>query len=175
MGKGGGGGETSLTRELAGASREQRTAFAPLQGMLLKQGGTGLRTGGIGARIPDIQRAVEAARMSQAQGLRTLDTQLAQGGLAGTPFGAAARGEAGRQAEFVTSQVGPQLIQERINQALSLIGAQGGQGLAGLGQAASLSSQQAIAAQAAQAQQSAGIGAGLGGAAVGIGTIVAVL
>lgn len=46
-----------------------------------------LRTGGIGARIPQIQATVEQARSGFSRAVRDTEASLQRSGLAGTPFG----------------------------------------------------------------------------------------
>jgi hypothetical protein len=76
-----------------------------------------LTTGGVGARIPMIQRAVESANLAGSNAMRGLEQGLAQRGLAGTPFGQAQLAQLGQQQQFAASQIPTQYAQSLISAA----------------------------------------------------------
>lgn len=145
----GGSSQTSASRELEAFTGELREQSRPVRQEVFAQILEGLRTGGIGARIPIIQQAVEASRQATSSALRQLDQSLAQTGLAGTAFGARARGETLLAGEQRTAQLPTELVQQFINTALSQATQTPTTIVQGLG-AASQSQAQLQAAQMAQ-------------------------
>ena len=84
--------------------RQSKAVFGvqqPIRKTLGAQTMEALKTGGVGARIPIIQRAVDAAQQANARALSATEAGLTAGNLAGTPFGQsilAQQRQAGRQA-----------------------------------------------------------------------------
>lgn len=64
-----------------------------------------LKTGGVGARIPMIQRAVEASKAATAGALKGTSDEMASSGIAGTPFGASILAATRMSGEQATSQI----------------------------------------------------------------------
>lgn len=75
-----------------------------------------LQTGGVGAQAPIIGRAEEAQRMQTSAALRGIDQQLAQQGLAGTPFGERIRAEELSRGRTTLAGIGPQYAAQFIGQ-----------------------------------------------------------
>ena len=67
-----------------GRKTEQQTGGIRTLGF--QQGEELLRTGGVGATIPAVTRALEASKSAGATNERALQDQLATAGLAGTPY-----------------------------------------------------------------------------------------
>lgn len=119
-----------------------------------------LKTGGVGARIPIIQRAVEDVKAGTAQALAGQQKQYARAGLSGSPVaiqGLAQTRMAGSQA---ASRIPTDYAQQLISAAPGLVSS--GTGIPGLAAAANLQQQAAIAG----AQNTAGL-YGAGGSALG--------
>jgi hypothetical protein len=79
---GGGSGYGSMS----GIEQALAGAAVPGQKLLAKQTLEALRTGGVGARIPIIQRAVEAATAAGGQAMEKTRQGVARAGLTGSPF-----------------------------------------------------------------------------------------
>src|SRR3989304_3775010 len=78
---GGGGGFTSTPDpEVSAFAKEVREQSRPVREEVFKQVFEALRTGGIGARLPIAQRAVESSRSATSATLRELDEGFAQAG-----------------------------------------------------------------------------------------------
>ena len=95
---------------IKGFWEETGTLRQTMQGQMLEA----LTTGGVGAHLPIIQQAEQAQRRATSQSLRDLDTQLAQYGLAGTPFGAATRANTMLQGRSQLAAIGPQYAAQLI-------------------------------------------------------------
>jgi hypothetical protein len=78
-----------------------------------------LKTGGVGARIPMIQRAVEASKAATAGALRGTTDELAATGLAGTPFAASTLAGTRMSGEQATSQIPTTIAQHVISSPTS--------------------------------------------------------
>ena len=110
---------------------------APARKELLGQTLEALKTGGVGARIPIIQRAVEASKQATGNALRQTSGDLASRGITG-PYASsilAATREGGAQA---TSQIPTNIAGEMIGRAPGIVGGFTGQALGGLSTAGSL-------------------------------------
>jgi hypothetical protein len=134
-----------------------------------------LRTGGVGAQVPIIQRSVEQAKLATASGLQSAEQGLAAQGLSGTPFAARTLAQVGQQGRLLASQIPTDIAQQFIAgipqmSQIGLTGAAqlGGAALGGLGDIATAAGQ-------AASGESSGKGAGVGGGAAAIGTIIAVI
>lgn len=88
----GGGGKKENSSETDYLGQYARALFnetSPLRQEYTKQALEGLRTGGIGAQIPLIARAVEASKAQTSQDLLTTQENLNKSRLSSTPFGQA--------------------------------------------------------------------------------------
>ena len=135
FGGGGGGGGDQASATQARLSEEYFEMLRPLLELLSSQGVEALQTGGVGARIPIIQRAVEGTRVAASQAETRTTESLAQAGLMGTPFGenilAGQRTQAGLGEQSQLNQILMQFISQ-----LPSFGTTGaGQAIGGLGQA----------------------------------------
>jgi len=165
----GGDSQPSGSKELEAFAGELREQSRPVREETFKQILEGLTTGGIGARIPIINSAVESSRAATSNALRQLDESLATTGLAGTGFGARARGDTLLAGEARTAALPTELIQQFITTALGQATGTPTTIVQGLGAAAGAQAQSQAASQAAFAQllgsmfQAGGaIGGGLG-------------
>jgi len=105
----------------------------------LRQTQEALTTGGVEARIPIIQRAVEASKLASANALRSTEESLASTpGLAGTPFASRTLADARMAAEQRTSQIPTTYAQNIIDAGQPLAFGAVQAGLGGTGQAAGL-------------------------------------
>lgn len=91
----------------------------PIRRVLSQQTLEALRTGGVGARTPIVQRSVENARLSNSMSLRSTQASLGRSNLAGTPFGQRMLAQQMQQGRYAESQI-------PIAYAQQLIGAAGG-------------------------------------------------
>lgn len=128
---------TSASSALEDIGKQLFTESQPVRQELFGQILEGLQTGGIGAKIPIIQRAVEESRIAQTQSLRQLDDQIAQGRLAGTPFGERLRADANIGANATTSRVPTDVVRDFLGVAPGFTSNAGQQSVAGLGSASS--------------------------------------
>lgn len=87
MGSSSGKGGTGAAKDTIKMNKQLFQESTPVRKELLGQTLEALTTGGVGARIPLIQRAVEANKAGLAQGLRASSENISSiPGLAGTPF-----------------------------------------------------------------------------------------
>ena len=94
---GGGKGKTSQSGQLDALIQEFATTSRPARQELFGQVTEALQTGGIGARIPIISKAVESSKAATSQALTQIDESLARSGLSDSTFGARIRaGEVSR-------------------------------------------------------------------------------
>lgn len=167
-----GGGKSSRasgSRQLEAFAGELRTESRPGRRELFGQIFEALRTGGIGARLPIIQRAVESSMGATSQALRETEDRLRGVGLEGTPFGQRILSDVTREGEFATSQIPTNIAQELINLAPSFITGAGqtATGAGGAATAANARVQSANVAAQAQILSSLILGASGAGAAGG--------
>lgn len=137
---------------------------APLRSEMFGQFLEGLRTGGIGAQIPIIQRAIEQSRLATSNTMRQIDEQMATSGVAGTPFGQSVRAGALMQGAQAESQVPTNILQQFLAMVPGMVGQQGATGMSGMS-AATASDAQIRAAQIAAVAQMASSAMSSGGTA----------
>lgn len=92
-----------------------------------------LRTGGITAQVPIINRAVEASRSSLGDNLRNLTEDLAKYRLTGTPFGQQIYNQARIGGEANVANIAPSYAANFISQVPSFVSALTGTGMQGMG------------------------------------------
>lgn len=107
---GGKGPDTEASNTQSGISQDLFKTAKPLTTGLFNQMLEALQTGGINARIPIIQRAVDTQKSKTSAALSTIDESLGQSGLAGTPYGQRVRSEAvtegaSKEADIPTNSV----------------------------------------------------------------------
>lgn len=101
--------------ELQAFTREVREESGPLREEVFRQAFEALRTGGISARLPIIQRAVETSRGATARALTETETSLRGAGLAGTPFAETELSRIRQAGELATETIPTQIAQEFIS------------------------------------------------------------
>lgn len=100
--------------------RQNRAIFRtqqPIRRVLSQQTLEALRTGGVGARLPIAQRAVENTRIATGQSLRSAEGGLSRAGLAGTPFAQRMLAQLSQQGRFAQSQIPTAFAQQLIGSA----------------------------------------------------------
>lgn len=136
MGSGGkGGGDAS--KDLGKIAKEFFKETKDIRGELEDQFLEALTTGGVGARIPIIEKAQEASRMATSNSLQQLDTQLAQSGLAGTPFGNRIRADALMSGRRETAMIPTNIVGQLLQQVPGYVTGANQTVVSGLGNAAS--------------------------------------
>lgn len=101
------------------ASGTRRATRGP-RNLLLGQLAEALSTGGVGARLPFVQRAVEASQQANAQGLSRTKEDLARSGVSGLFARNALAGQ--RQAgNLASSQIESNLLQQFISQTIPFL------------------------------------------------------
>src|SRR6267142_2085665 len=98
----------------------------PTRKLLGEQFAEALSTGGVGAHIPIINRAVENSRVANANALRQLDDSMGRFNMAGTPYGQAIRSNTMLSGELATVNIPTDFAKAFISMAPSWsIGAAG--------------------------------------------------
>jgi len=148
--------------ELQAFTKEIRETSKPVRDEVFSQVLEALKTGGVGAQIPSIQRSVEASKQATSSALRGLDEDLASSGFGRTGFGARARGETLLAGEQATAQIPTLMAQDWLSVAPSLALGSAAQSFGGLTSAAGIGTQQRIAGSQIQAQRDIAKGQMLG-------------
>lgn len=167
--------KNALTDSFKQAQTQSRGLFKtqqPIRRELSAQILEALKTGGVGAQIPIVQRAVEGTKQATSGALRGTEEALAGGNLMNTPFGQqilAQQRQAGAQA---ASNIPTDIARAFIGGAPEFIGTAGGQA-AGLSGGLASSALGAYGGAAQQRMQSkattkGGKGQGLGAVAGGM-------
>lgn len=117
-------------RELLSETRQPRRE---LFGQILES----LQTGGVGARVPIIQRSVEASNRATSDSQRQTTEQLGIAGLLDSPFGQRILGDQKREGDAATSKIPTDVAQSFVNLAPSFITGIGQTGTSSIGIAAS--------------------------------------
>ena len=116
---GGGGKQTSATvrsKEADSMLKEFRTATTPLLKEQAAQFMEALTTGGIGARLPIISKAVESSRQAASTANRTTSESVGRAGLNNTPFGEMVEGGVRQQGEQNVAGIPIDIIREILAQ-----------------------------------------------------------
>lgn len=140
---GGGGGKQDSSPQIDKLSQLGQQLFnetSGVRGTMLQQGEEALKTGGIGAQIPMITRALDASRSQLSTDLQSTSDDLAKHRLVGTPFGQSIMQNARVLGNQGISQIPTNFAQGAIAQLPGFISALTGQGMGGMGQAASAQS-----------------------------------
>jgi hypothetical protein len=132
----------------------------PARRQMFQQLNEALKTGGVGARIPIIQRAVENVNAATSLATRGASADFARAGLAGSPFAAQALAGIRAGGAQQAAEIPTQIAQELISAGPGLISS--GSGIPGLASAASIQQSAANAAAQNQAMIAQGIGGGVG-------------
>ena len=142
MGGGGKSAESGASEDLVEIAKQFFKETTPVRQELTGQFLEALTTGGSGARMPIISKAVESSQRATSKTMRSTEENLARGGLAGTPFGAQIRAQTQQQGEFATSQVEPNMIMQILQQIPGFVTGSSQVTTSGMGQAAGAQAQQ---------------------------------
>ena len=115
----GGGKNTSTQSSPKGTAKmlkEFRKAVTPLLKEQSAQFMEALTTGGVGARIPIIQKAVESSRQAASTANRTTSESIGRAGLDNTPFGEMVEGGVRQQGEQTIAGIPIDIIREILAQ-----------------------------------------------------------
>lgn len=123
----------------------------PVRKQILGQLQEALTTGGVNARIPQIQAAVASSKQALSGGLQQTAEQLASRNIGG-PFAARIMGGARMEGQQQISQIAPQMAQQLIGQFMPFAAATQGMGMQTFSTAAQ-SAQQLGEFNASQRQQ----------------------
>lgn len=110
----------------------------PVRTEVLNQTEEALKTGGVNARIPIIQRAVEATRAGAGQTTQATEESLAKAGIAGTPFAERILADIRQKGALDTSTVQSNIINQIIGNAPGVAAQFLGQGIGAKTQAAGM-------------------------------------
>lgn len=135
----GGGGKKESSGETDQLGQYSRALFnetSPLRQQIENQGLEALKTGGIGAQIPMIARAVESSKSQLATDLQSARDDQAKYRLNGTPFGQSIIQQARIAGNQGISQIPTNYAQNFISMLPSFVSGITGMGLQGQGQAA---------------------------------------
>lgn len=138
---GGGKGNNNSADRLSNLAKLFAQETTPLRREMNDQFLEALTTGGVEARIPMINKAVESSRQATSNTLRQLDQQLAMSGLAGTPFGQQMRTGALQTGEQQTAGVPFNIIGQLLQQIPGYVTGANQTVVTGLGQAAGAEAQ----------------------------------
>lgn len=117
---GGKGPDTEASNTQSAASQDLFKTAKPLTTALFNQMLEGLQTGGIQARMPIVQAAVDAQKQKTSDAARTLDEQLGQSGLAGTPYGERIKSEAATSAAATEAAIPTNSVLDFLKGAIGL-------------------------------------------------------
>lgn len=152
MGGGGKTGETGSSKDLARLAKKFSKETKGLRKETISQMFEALTTGGVDARIPIINQAVERSKQATSASMRGLDETFAQSGLAGTPFAARAKTETAAQGRQAESQIPTQIVQQILQKIPGFVTGVNQVSVSGLGQAAGAESNLAAAQNQAMAR-----------------------
>jgi hypothetical protein len=147
MGGGGGKGKSSAgdnaaMNTLANISKESFDISKPGLEEIISQGLEAWKTGGTGASLPMVQRAVESSKVAGSQALKGAEANLASSGLAGTPYAAATEASLGQQNEFNTNAAANAIGQQIMNALIQGVTGAQSNAFQGLGTAANVTGSQ---------------------------------
>jgi hypothetical protein len=150
---------TAAASQLAHLSTKTFFESDKARKLFFQQLAEGLQTGGVGARIPIIQRATEAQMAADAQANRQNRETTARAGLSGSPFDVANQLGARTAQSSKEAAIGPNIVQQMIGGASEATTA--ATGIPGLSSAANIKQQAASQGASMQGQEiSAGASAG---------------
>lgn len=129
-----GGGKKESSQNVDQLGQMARALFNETAGLrkeYMGQSMEALKTGGIGAQIPIIARALEASKSATSQSQQMTQDSLGRSGLIGTPFGQSILAQQIMQGNQHTADIPTQYAQNFISQIPSFITALTGQGIQG--------------------------------------------
>jgi len=153
MGGGGKGGSQQFTQadpNISAFAGEVREQSRPVREEIFRQVTEALKTGGVGAQIPLITRAVESTRAATSRALAETEASLGRSRLAGTPFGQRILAETRMGGEGAAALIPTTLAQQFTSVAPNLALGSAGTVIQGLTNAAGIGvAQRQIGAQEA--------------------------
>lgn len=152
-------------RRQAQISEDVLREAAPIREELFAQILEALQTGGVEARLPIVQRAIEASRSASSRAIQQTQDRLAAQGLSGTPFGENILANLEFSGRQQAGSIGPMFAQELSGLAPSIALGQPALALQGIGSAGNIFAQLA----AARSAQIGGLAGAFGGMAGGLG------
>ena len=150
---------TAAAKQLSQLSALMFKESNPARREMFSQLNEALKTGGIGARIPIIQRAVEDVNRSTAGAVRGTQEQLSRAGVTG-PFAAQILAQERMAGSQAAAKIPTDYAQQLIAGGPGLISS--GSGIPGLSTAASLLTGASAAGQQATGQLYGGLGSAAG-------------
>lgn len=120
------------TNQLLTAATKIVKGTNPVRTELLSQMLEALKTGGVGAQIPLIQRSVEASKQATSNAMVGTTEGLAQSNLVGTPFGQRILAQQRQAGAQQASQIPTQIAGQIAGGAPAFVAAMQGQGLSAL-------------------------------------------
>jgi hypothetical protein len=139
--------------EVSAFTKELREGTKPIRDEVYGQVLEALRTGGIGARLPIIQRSVEGSRAATSQALRDTTASASGTGLEQSPFLARVLAETRLAGNRSTNAIPTNIAKEFIDIAPALATGSSAQILTGLLGAGQLGNQRSIAGSQIQASR----------------------
>lgn len=137
---------THAANLLASLSEQMFKESSPARRMMFQQLTEALKTGGVGARIPIIQRAVADVNTATAQSSRSAGAMMSRAGLGGTPYAASTLAGIRASGAEAAAKIPTDIAQQLIAGGPGLVTS--GSGIPGLSAAASLQQQAAASNQA---------------------------
>ena len=147
-GKGGSVGRSASEGNLMDLATNITKEAQPLRQEVLGQTLEAMQTGGVGARLPIVQKGIEASRAGTSSAIQQLDESLARGGLGRSSVGDALRASTLLQGELATQAIPQAVATQMIGIAPTLTTGLTGQAMQGWGSATGAANQRAgISAQ----------------------------
>ena len=142
--------EPEISKTMAKLSEQLFQEATPGRRELFGQGLEALKTGGVSAQIPSVQRAVESSKMALGDAIKSIDTNMGTAGLGGTPYAERTKAETTMKGELANNQAALQIGQWFMQMLPNLVSGTQTQGL----QAGQTATQGANAALGATASSS---------------------
>lgn len=142
----GGGGKSQARSSGANLDKflaEFQEQSGPARQTFFDQLNEALTTGGVGARLPIIQKSVEASKSATSAARVATTESLAKAGIGGTPFGQQILAGQELQGNLATAQIPTNIIQQLIAQAPGAVLGSAQTLSGGFGQAAQVGAQRA--------------------------------
>ncbi len=141
VGKGGKVNKSSAENGLLDISSALMAEISPLRKEVIGQTLESLQTGGIGARLPIVQKGIEASRAATSSALSQLDEGMARQGLGQSGYANALRAQTLLSGELETQAIPQRAAEQFIAIAPSLASGFTGQGLQGFSTSGGLANQ----------------------------------
>lgn len=141
VGKGGKVKQSDAEQGLLGAAKELISEAKPLRQEVMGQTLEAMRTGGVGAQLPIVQKGMEASRAATSSALTQQAGSLGRQGLGRSSYGNALQASTLLQGELATQAIPQEVAAQFIAGAPSLMMGVGGQGMQGLSTGAGAANQ----------------------------------